>query len=452
MTSREVESPQPSETSEDSAGRRLENSRLRERLARLKGEGSPSAEPTLKERLERLVKNATRRDSRKVMIEEIPGGKRVRNRSGEFLLVERDFSLDTLHGHVSLSRLAATPVGSLAILSGGEDPRGFDGAAFLDTETTGLSGGSGTAAFLTGIGFVEKDRFVVRQYFMRDYHEEPAVFESLTEDLQEFSVIVTYNGKIFDLPLLESRFRLNRRSSPLAASLHVDLLHPSRRLWKARLGGCSLQDLEGPVLGFHRVNDIRGDQIPGMYFEFLRSRDGRGIERIFDHNRLDILSLAALAAHACRWVDGGLAEDPRDLFSLARVLERAGEHERSLSHYQSAVDAGPGPVQGAALHRLGREAKRAGDPGALELFERAGEAGDALALRELAIHYEHRSEDFGRALSVTERALRLVAKDGPRQLKLDLQRRLERLRRKATKTPRAGSRRETSAASSSDDP
>jgi uncharacterized protein YprB with RNaseH-like and TPR domain len=380
----------------------------------------------LRVRLERLVRHATASPRGVQTVEEIVGGTRVRNSRGEFLLVESSLSLDTFHGDVNLSRLRSAEKASLGILSGKEEQDDLSGAVFLDTETTGLSGGSGTAAFLTGTGAVVDDRFVVRQYFMGDYHEEPALFERLAADLEGFRTLVTFNGKIFDLPLLESRFRLNGRAFPLTDAPHLDLLYPARRLWKARLDSCRLQSLEGPVLGFHRVGDIRGEEIPRIYFDYLRSRDGRGVARILEHNRLDIISLAALTAWACSWVRGGLAEDPRDLFSLARVFERAGLKSRSLEEYERVL--GRDPVHVPSLLRLGREARRGGDEhGARTHFRKAAEAGDLLALRQLAIIAEHRDRAFAEALALTERGLRLASERGPRRLRLEFERRRRRL-------------------------
>jgi uncharacterized protein YprB with RNaseH-like and TPR domain len=408
--------------------------RLYERLRRY----SPSPESeeappgSLKADLERLVAEALRKDRGRGLhpLEDIVGGESVRNHLGEFLLVSSSCSLDTFHGDVSFSRLASARPGNLTILSGDEaEGGGLEGAVFLDTETTGLQGGSGTAAFLTGLGFVEGDRFHVVQYFMRDYHEEAPLFERLASDLLRFRKVVTYNGKAFDLPLLESRFRMNRRSFPLSEAAHVDLLHPARRLWKARLQSCRLQSLEGPVLGFMRREDIPGEEIPGVYFDYLRSRDGRGVARILEHNRLDILSLAALAARACEWVDGDLAEDPRDVFSLARVLERAGEKDRSLSEYRRVVAASPAHVQ--ALLRLAVEAKREGDVlASRQLLEKAAEAGSVLAFRELAILHEHKERNYAQALLLTEGGLSRLDGGGARSLRLDFERRRARLMRR----------------------
>src|SRR5262249_33194494 len=138
--------------------------------------------------------------------------------------------------------------------------------AFLDTETTGLSGGTGTYAFLVGIGTWRSSGFLVEQFFMRNFDEEAAVICPLEERLSQVKVVVTFNGKCFDLPLLESRFVMHRRDWPLADGIHLDLLHPSRRLWKLRLKDCSLANLEREVLGFEREEDIPGYLIPQVYF------------------------------------------------------------------------------------------------------------------------------------------------------------------------------------------
>jgi hypothetical protein len=161
-----------------------------------------------------------------------------------------------------------------------------------------------------GVGWVEGERFRFRQYFMRDYHEEPALLRGLAEDLAGCERIVTFNGGLFDVPLLETRYRLNRERFPLGQALHFDLLHPARRLWKARLESCRLQSLERALLGVTRRGDVPGEEIPRIYFDFVRRRDGRAMARVLEHNRLDVLSLAALAALACQWVEGGHAEDP----------------------------------------------------------------------------------------------------------------------------------------------
>ena len=400
----------------------------------------------LKARLERLVSVAAAREGRARRtaqpLADLVNGRTVENARGRFLLVEQDRPLDETHGSVTLSRLLAVSRRALTILVGEPGFDSFDLAAsvFLDTETTGLAGGTGTAAFLVGLGFVRGDRFVVRQYFMRDYDEEAALLHALHEDLSAFETLVTFNGKMFDVPLLESRFRLNRARFPLADAAHLDLLHPARRLWKARLESCRLVHLEAQLLGVERSGDIPGEQIPQAYFDFIRGGDARPLARVVEHNRLDIVSLAALAAVACQWVEQGEAEDPRDVLSLARVLERASDHERSHVEYQRALEAcRPGVDDGvrrASLTRLAARAKRGGDlSAAITYWQQAVEAGEIAAFRELAVLHEHYHRDLTAALEVVERGLACL-RDAPTtssRVWRDLNQRRERLRRRLAK-------------------
>ena len=369
----------------------------------------------LKARLERLVAAATLRERRRgpapVPLEELVEGMRIENVRGEFFLVESSVHLEIRHGDVPLSRFHAIEPGTIGVLTAEPELESFDlrRAVFLDTETTGLAGGAGTAAFLIGIGWVDGERFRVRQYFMRDYHEEGALLHALAEKLKRFDRLVTFNGKMFDVPLLDARFRLNRGRFPLAGAPHLDLLHPARRLWKARLESCRLQSLEAELMGLRRHGDIAGEEIPNVYFDWVRRRDARMLARVFEHNRQDIVSLAALAVLACQWVEDGQAEDARDIYSLARVLERGRLYARSEAEYQRALAAGSELVRGPALLRLAWRAKRAGEyERAAELWAEAGEAGEVEGWRELAMHHEHRSRSFDRALEAVERGLALV--------------------------------------------
>jgi uncharacterized protein len=375
----------------------------------------PDAYLPLKERLERLVAAATKRERRRVPapvpLEELVEGMRIENVRGEFFLVESSVHLEIRHGDVPLSRFHAIEPDTIGVLTAEPELESFDlrRAVFLDTETTGLAGGAGTAAFLIGVGWVDGERFRVRQYFMRDYHEEGALLHALAEELGRFDRLVTFNGKMFDVPLLDARFRLNRGRFPLAGAPHLDLLHPARRLWKARLESCRLQSLEAELMGLRRHGDIAGEDIPHVYFDWVRRRDARMLARVFEHNRQDIVSLAALAVLACQWVEDGQAEDARDIYSLARVLERGRLYARSEAEYERALAAGSDAVRGPSLLRLAWRAKRAGEyERAAELWTAAGEAGEVEGWRELAIHHEHRSRELQRALEAVERGLALV--------------------------------------------
>jgi len=379
-------------------------------------------------------------------LEELVQGMRVENERGEFFLMENDIHLEAFQGEVPLCRLHSIRSETVGILTAEEDLRQFDlrSAVFLDTETTGLAGGAGTAAFLVGLGYVEGDRFRVRQYFMRDYHEEGALLHALAADLARFERVVTFNGKMFDLPLLDARFRLNRGRSPLQATPHFDLLHPARRLWKLRLESCRLQSLEARLLGLTRMGDIPGEQIPAIYFDYVRRRDARALKRIFDHNRQDIVSLAALAILACQWVEEGRAEDPRDVVSLAGVLERAQLYGRSEVEYRRAILTSEGPLRRHALLRLAFRAKRSGDLDvAVGLWQEAAAEGAAEACRELAVHHEHRTRDLFAALAAAERGFHLVraqVEPSERRMAEGFIRRRERIQTKIGRLRAAGGR------------
>ncbi len=405
--------------------------------------GEDGAGLPLKARLERLVavasQKARQRCPEHARLEELVPGQVVNNEYGTCYVVEERRPLDLPHGDIPLARLNALSADGVRTLTAERDLEGFAPAhaVYLDTETTGLAGGSGTAAFLIGIGFVDGHEFCVRQYFMRDYDEEPAMLWALAQDLADCRQLVTFNGKLFDCPLLETRFRLGRRRFPLAEARHLDLLHPARRLWKARLDSCRLVMLESALLRVMRVGDIPGSEIPQAYFDFVRDRDARRVARVLEHNRQDIVSLAALTALACQWVeDGSLAEDPRDVYSVARVFERAELHERSEAAYQRVLDEvrdERSAVRRAALLRLAARRKRVGEHAAAARFWReALAAGELDALRELAMFLEHRQRDWDAALQLVEEGLARIADDAESSERVgaDLLRRRDRLRAK----------------------
>ena len=310
---------------------------------------------------------------------------------------------------------------------------------FLDTETTGLAGGTGTCAFLIGIGKVEGMKFAVRQFFLRDYPEEKALLEALAEALGDCEGIVTFNGKTFDVPLLETRYALARMKTPLAGLVHFDALHPARRLWKLRLESCKLTDLENAILGISREGDVPGSEIPAIYFDYLRTGDARGLQPVFYHNALDVVSLAALTVELARALGEGGAEalgSPLDLFSLSRILGTAGWKEKSIRTCRQALAAGlPQQVESQALKLLAAEFKRQRQrESAVELWLELSRREPPLAveaLEELAIHFEHHLRDLERAVEFTLAALaRLEAQAPSVSDRIRFSRRLERLQRK----------------------
>src|SRR5579859_671073 len=356
-------------------------------------------------------------------IEAYVDGRVEANGHGEFFVARQALPFGRPYGKFRIGDFSTADLHPLNLFLGNAALPESSRLMFLDTETTGLAGGTGTCAFLIGLGAVEGSQFVVCQFFLRDYPEEKAMLTALAEALENYEGLVTFNGKTFDIPLLETRYALARMESPFARLLHLDLLHPARRLWKLRLESCALGHLEAEVLGIHRQGDVDGSEIPGIYFDYLRTGDARGLQPVFYHNALDIISLAALTVEMAGVIGAytvGDRDAPRlasapatssiDLFSLSRIFERSGAQELSLSTCRQALDAGlPQTIETQALWQLASQHKRRREHDqAVELWiEVTGrEAEFALrAFEELAIYYEHRRRDAKTALHYAELAL-----------------------------------------------
>jgi len=338
-------------------------------------------------------------------------------------------------------------MGRLAVLANDPALRGLDyrRALFLDTETTGLAGGTGTVAFLIGLGWFEGDGFVTQQLFARDYAEEKATLLYLKDQLRGRAFLVSFNGKAFDATLLAARFIMNRLPDPLSGLPHLDLLHPARRLLSHRLADRRLGALESAVLGFEREGDIPGSEIPQRYFDWLRRRDGRLMADVFEHNRLDILSLAALAAHLTELID---PDAEKAGFHQGDRLAAARLFLARKCHFEAVrlLD----PLCGCACPETARKAARELSllhkrqdrwPEAIVIWEemvrRDGE--DLFALVELAKWCEHRRRDFDRALALTMCACSCAARLSLPE-RADLTRRRERLEKKLTAGPSASNR------------
>jgi uncharacterized protein YprB with RNaseH-like and TPR domain len=334
-------------------------------------------------------------------------------------------------GRVPLDAAAAASPEMLALLGldptlAGCDPRR---ALYLDTETTGL-GGSGALAFLVGLCWFDASRgWILEQLLLRSPGDEPALLERVAELVEDCSLLVTFNGKSFDRPLLETR-RLMNRMSPLPLRPHLDLLSVGRRLHKRRLGSCRLIHLESEVLGWVRnEEDVPGAEIPSRYAHFLRTGDGEALRAVVDHNAWDVVSMAALV---------GLYGEPlpelhcEDLVSLARTLRRAGDYDRALHVADVAVANGAGP---AGLRARGDIAKARGDKAlALRDYEAlCAEVDDPAVRLELAKLYEHHLGEPSTALELVEA--------GTGETELAWMRRRSRLERKVRLRSERGGRR-----------
>src|ERR1700722_1829797 len=298
-----------------------------------------------------------------------------------------------------------------------EDPAKW---LFLDTETTGLAGGTGTYPFLVGIAWWDAGGLQVEQFFMRDFSEEHSLLHELAARLADRPVLVTFNGKSFDWPLLENRFTMTRSISTPRLAAHLDLLHPARALWKLRLGSVRLVELErrvldAPRLGWHREDDIASALIPQYYFDYLRGGPCDPIAGIVRHNQMDLRGLAALFGKINTLIASQHTDrdgiDSLDLFGLSRFFERRGDSDRAHVACSQALDLGlPAEFLPRARRELALLAKRRGDHAAAAALwlELSSDPQDGvLACEQLAIHYERRAKDPRRA---TEFALLGLAK------------------------------------------
>ena len=402
---------------------------------------------TISDRLKELgVKVGARdlsipRKSEPTSLDDLLGGQEYPTHYGATYLVEKYYS-----SYINQNQTAFQLNHSLASIGAWANDERIEGLspdkiAFLDTETTGLSGGTGTYAFLIGVGRIEKDRFHLAQFFMRDPNEEAAQMAALEAFLGPCRGLVTFNGKTFDLPLLNSRFISQGWVSPFKELSHIDLLHLARRLWRARLASCTLTSLEYNILGAIRtMEDVPGWMIPQLYFDYLRSGDAQPLTNVFYHNAMDVISMAALLSHISKILSDPLnapVSSPIDKVSMAKHYEDLGDWELSANLYaRSLEDELPEDLLLDALVRLALLFKRQGDYlDALPLWERAAKLKCIPAFIELAKYYEHQQRDYQTAMEWTESAINIANEAGDQSYEgqfwmLELKHRLNRLQRK----------------------
>ena len=365
---------------------------------------------------------------------DILDGAEVQTEHGSHFESTRLWGNHQRHGSVYVSDLQELPSDALAAISEGQLPR-FDPrrVAYLDTETTGLAGGSGTYAFLIGVGALTGDGFELKHFFMRDYAEESSQLAALSTHLKQFDVLITYNGRSFDQPLLETRYRMSRMVPPFARMFHFDLLYGARRLYKLAFDSCRLVELENQILGVERIGDVPGSMIPYLYFEFLRTKSAHRMGGIFEHNSFDILTLACLTGIIPRAFHAPLdvpLHRGAEMVGLARWLRAADRAGEAVVLLRRALAKGlPDALAWRTLWDCGLLEKKTGnEAGALALFTELTTAKNphqAEAFEELAKYYEHTGKNYALALDMTEAAQRLAPSPA-------LSRRRERLVKRAT--------------------
>jgi uncharacterized protein YprB with RNaseH-like and TPR domain len=344
----------------------------------------------------------------------LPGGIRLTTPHGEAFRFEKKFPPDFIHGNHPLwdaldfpPQLAAevAPDSSLADLD-------LSNLIFIDTETTGLVGGAGTVAFLVGVGYFSDDGFRIRQYFLRSPAEEPSMLHALQGDLEAGAGFVSFNGRAFDLPLLEMRYSMAlRRNWRLAEYPQLDLLYPARRLWRRQLPSCSLNAIEGGILQLARSEqDVPGELIPGIYAEYLRTGETGEIERVIYHNEIDILSMVSLMTEILRRhrADSMSELSSTEAIGIGRWHQNARRYDAAAEAFKSAVSSRHEATRIEALRHLTAQQKREGRrdeavPGWVNWRSLA--PADPTPCIELAMHYEWHEKDFREAMRWSEEAL-----------------------------------------------
>jgi uncharacterized protein YprB with RNaseH-like and TPR domain len=412
---------------------------LQERLSRLRRLGLRKGTAHLQ------LKKAPLATKRGPGIKEVVDGQMCSTPLGTCFVARETWALSHCHGDLPLTSALQIPPVTLARLAGLPDGETLDlrQAVFFDVETLGLSGGTGTYVFLTGVGFFEGDSFCLHQFFMQDVAQEGACLYATGELLDRFDTVVSFNGRSFDLPRLNTRFTLARQPRRLVRAPHLDLLRPSRRLWGRRLASCALGSLEQEVLGVCRSEaEVPGWLVPRLYFDYVQTGDATELAGVFYHNLMDVLSLVTLAARL-----GTIFDDPQatgsldgmDLFSLGLWYESLGMMAESEAAYCAALSRPlPGKVEGAAWQHLSLLLKRQDRrQDAVAIWGKVAENGEKwgiFAHVELAKHYEWYTGDLSAAALVTRQAMGLLESALPdhrtRETLNQLTHRLRRLERK----------------------
>lgn len=348
-------------------------------------------------------------------LKELVPGRNLKTIYGEIFSLNHAYPGDLHHGHLPLKPLTAHDW--LAQWAKAPSTPELESLVFLDTETTGLSGGTGTMPFMIGAGRFIENQFVVEQFFVRNPAEETAQLAALSEFVEGLEGIVTYNGKSFDMPIINTRYIMQRLSNPFTAATHFDLLHFTRRIWKSRLGQCNLGNIETHVLGFEREQaDIPGYLVPDFYREFLFTGDATYMPGIFYHNEVDVLSLSALFS----WLAAILEDpsddrftDPGDLISVGRVLETLEREQLADQVYSSErlQQLEESDRQKGLLLRARIQKRKGNLEKASVLWQEAASAGSLEALIELAKYFEHHRREYENALHCTDQALSLCSDD-----------------------------------------
>ncbi len=377
----------------------------------------------LRDKLNKLEKNDTTREPKEKNIDYLNKDaflyKIMENEHGVYLKTTKTYPLKYKHGLYEINKFSMQLDSDILTTIANTNYPEFNreisnNILFIDTETTGLMGGTGTVSFLIGIGYFENQDFIVEQYLMRDYDEETPMLIDIKDKLTNHDIVVSFNGKSFDLPLIKTRLILNRLKRP-DFKLHVDLLHSARRLWSF-LDSCSLNSLEENILDFERMDDIPGHLIPGLYFEFLQNKDLKQLVPILEHNRYDILSLVTLFSHLKEiHLDNIENLTAHELYQMGRIREKDKNYESCITYLEKSIkNSEQKHLEYKAMKKLSWQYKRVDrHQEAVQIWQAMIKKSslDIFPYVEMAKFFEHREKDYEKALTYTNQAIELLEKN-----------------------------------------
>lgn len=344
------------------------------------------------------------------------GGTLIGNETSQCLYFSAIYPHPYTYGEVVLSDALQFSIHTAKISSAGNEIAEFnpEKALFIDTETTSCFGGTGTVAFLVGIGyFVGKD-FHLEQFFMRDYDDEPALLTALDERIQNASLFIGYNSKCFDLPLLKNRYRMNRLPFHGETLFHFDLMHVARRFWNRRLSDCSLNTVERFILNIRRQGDVPGALIPRLWLNYINTGQSHRIPGILEHNQKDILSLAGLMAWIAQRVQIPKGQGFKEILDRCALIKL----QMKCGHYSDVIETAEDLLQQTDYSAIRTECWKILSEAYRKLNKTeeweqtlilwAKEEKEMIFPRiELAKLYEHQQKQWEQALYWTEQALEI---------------------------------------------
>jgi uncharacterized protein len=423
---------------------RTRSQKIRTEWEKIDGEDGLS----VKQKLERLISLTDKGKATAVRSEPGPP---MKPRREPVRIIENSYVLAARYGQIPISMGLQIPGSILSFLSrdGGFQGLDLSSALFIDLETTGLAGGTGTVPFLVGLAYYRDERFKVTQFFLDDMGEEGRLLEELERFVREmgFRSVVSYNGKAFDLPLIETRFALHRTPCPLRDLPHLDFLFSARSLWKHKYESCRLFDLAQAIVHAARSEDIPGAEVPLRYFQYIRGGDFSLIEPILYHNQEDLLSLlgvivagAVLVERNREAAERGEA-DAMDLFGVARLFERAGDMTTTTALLERALAGGlTAEVSHQARKKLSGHFKKNKDWDKALGFWQEMAAGDEFdCFRELAMYFEHRAKDYDQAVRFATEGL-AVSKGRSAAAERDFEKRIARIKAKMARAKKEAGR------------